>query len=806
MSQTAFHRWRLGLLTAAACSAALAPTAALAAPRDFRIAAKPLSEALVDFAVQADVFINSGAARGCRRLGNAVSGRMEATEALRRLLAGTGCAFEMVDARTVRIVRAPRPAARPVAAPPPRPEPPSGPTEVEEVIVTATRQPSVASRLPYSVSALPGTTLEQQGADDANDIALLTPGVTVTNLGPGRDKILIRGVSDGGLTGRVQSTVGIYLDDTRLTYNAPDPDLRLADVERVEVLRGPQGSLYGAGSIGGVFHIVSRKPQLGVFSGQASAEASYTAEGGAGYGWEAMVNTPLFSDRAALRVVAYGETTAGYIDDVGQGRDDVNATSRKGFRASAKAELGADWSLTAGIVSQSISAQDSQYVQTGLADLTRANRVAEPHHNDFSAAYVSLGGDTPYGRLRWTTSLLDHRLDTRYDASTALPAFGAPAGPAAPYRDRFSATTVVSELNLFSPLGARIPWLVGAFYSEGHEDQTSRLTTPALVHAEVRDDEVSEASLYGEVSYPWRRWTFTLGGRYFWASLETDSRVATAGAGEALFNGRYSESGFAPKLVARYQVSDRWIAYVQAAEGYRTGGFNTSGPVGQVFAPPGTDLQPARRYAGDELWSYEAGSKWTNPDRGLTLQGAVFLVSWEDIQSTQLLPSGLPYTANIGDGRVVGAELEAAWSVGDFTLSGNLLVSEPELTEPAAGFPGDADSALAGVPRFSLAVLAHYERPLQGGFTFTADAHLSYVGPSRLTFDAATAPAMGDYIASRLSAGVETDRWRLGAYIDNLADDRGDTFAYGNPFTLSAERQETPQRPRTFGVKLDVSF
>lgn len=784
------------------------PTAALAAPQDFRIAAKPLSEALVDFAVQADVSINSGAARGCRRLGNAVSGRMEKTEALRRLLAGTGCGFQMVDARTVRIVRLPPPVTPPAGRPPAPapPEPPAAPTDLDEVIVTATRQPSVATRLPYAVSAVSGVELERQGVDSTNEVAQLTPGLTVSNLGSGRDKVIIRGLSDGPLTGRVQSTVGIYLDDTRLTYSAPDPNLRLVDVERVEVLRGPQGSLYGAGSIGGIVHIVARKPELAAFSASAAAEASLTADGGLDYTIEGVINAPLLSDRAAIRIVGYEEVSSGYIDDVTLGRSDINRTRRAGVRATATFQVTPDWSLAGGLVSQSISADDSQYVQAGLPDLTRSNRVAEPHHNDFGAAFMTLRGDTDYGRLRWTTTVLDHRLTSRFDASTALPDFGAPAGPAAAFSERFAAKTLVSELNLASPLGASIPWLAGFFYSTGHEDRNANLRAPGLLYSEIRDDEVSEASIYGEASYPFGDWTLTLGGRYFWASVETESDIVAPGIGGARFADRFSESGFAPKAVLRYQITDRWMAYVQAAEGYRTGGFNTGGPIGQVFGGPGSTIQPSRRYRSDELWSYEAGSKWSNPDFGLTLQAAAYLVSWQDIQSTQLLPSGVAYTANIGDGRTVGLELEGAWSIGSFDFRGSLLLNEPELDRPRPGFPGAPDSPLAGVPRVTVSTTVHYQAPLGGGLVFTADAGVSYVGPSRLTFDASLAPPMGDYFTTRFAAGVGDDRWRVNLFVENARNDRGNTFAYGNPFTLDGPEQITPQRPLRFGVKLQANF
>lgn len=800
-----FRRWCLGLAAGSALAAVIAPGVAQASPRDFRIPAKPLSEALIDFAVQADLSIDTRAARTCRRLGNAVSGRMEAQEALRRLLDGTGCGFERVGPRALRVVRlAPRPSAPPRPAPPP--ELPAVPVTVDDLIVTATRRPSVATRLPYAVSTVPGEVLVQQGVADAAEVALLTPSLTVTNLGTGRDKLIVRGLSDGGLTGQIQSTVGIYLDDVRLTYSAPDPELRLVDIRRVEVLRGPQGSLYGSGSIGGVFHMVTRKPQYSDWEAAASAELSFTSEGGFNYVAEGMANMPLFGDRAALRVVVYRDRQSGYIDNPLLGQEDVNATVRGGGRATLRVDLHPRWELTAGLVGQTISSSDSQYVQGGLPDLTRATRVAEPHHNDFSAGFLTLSGDMELARLRWTTAYVNHRFRTRYDASDALPAFGAPAGPAARWDERLSGATWQSEFNLMSPIGARFPWLMGAFVADGDQDLATRLRGAGDVYGETRTDHLSEVSLYGEASAPFGAWTLTVGGRYFWSGVETRSDIVQPGQGAAAFSGDLEESGFAPKVVVRYQFDDRLMVYAQAAEGYRTGGFNTGGPIGQVFGAPGAGIQPLRRYRGDELWSYEAGAKWFNPDLGLTLQGAAFHVAWDNIQSTQPLPSGAPYTANLGSGRALGLEVEAAWSVGDFDLGANLLVNEPELDEPRASFPGADDSLLAGVARFAASVYGHYERPIGGALALTADARAAFVGPSRLTFDAATAPEMGDYWATRLAVGLKAPDWRAGLYLDNAMDDRGDTFAFGNPFTVRGQRHDTPQRPLTLGISLDWNF
>src|SRR6185436_13315246 len=162
-------------------------------------------------------------------------------------------------------------------------------------------------------------------------------------------------------TGRTQSTVGLYLDDIPITYNAPDPDLRLADLERVEVLRGPQGALYGSGSIGGIVRLVTQRPDPAAASGQITLEGMLNDPGDRSFGAEAVFNLPLASGRAAIRGVAYVDEFAGYLDNPGLGLEDVNGGRRTGVRLAGLAELPGGWQGHATLLRQGIKTDDSQY-------------------------------------------------------------------------------------------------------------------------------------------------------------------------------------------------------------------------------------------------------------------------------------------------------------------------------------------------------------------------------------------------------------------------------------------------------------
>ena len=792
--------------TLASAGAAMAATQTIA----FNIPARALGAELVDFAIQADVSISTRNIAACAPTGRALVGRYSLRDGLTRLLAGSGCGYRLIDARAIEIVPLPRPALPPPSPPRPSTAPATeASTDLEPVVVVATRRPTGIDHLAYPVTALGSETLSAQGVGDAGDIAQLSPSMTVTNLGSGRNKILLRGLSDGPLTGRTQSMVGIYVDDVRITYNAPDPDLRLTDMDQAVVLRGPQGALYGAGSLGGVLHLVTARPDPAGWAAWLSGSAAVTRGGDPSGTVEGMINLPLFDGRAAIRGVAWREQTGGYIDDTGLGLANVNRSVRFGGRLSATLDLSDRWTLSAGLIGQAIDSADTQYALDGAPAYTRRNSLREPHDNDFAEVNVGLTGEFGWARLRWSTAFVEHQLDSRYDA-TAAPPIAMPAGPAA-FDDENDISSLVTEATLISSDEARVRWLAGVFYARTRQDVLLTLERPGpaplLAFSEDRHDRLNELALFGEVVFPVRdNLDLTLGGRLFSVSGSVDSRIETPlTAGVAVYDGSTREAGFAPKVLLSWRRSPTTLLYVEAAEGYRAGGINTTGAPGQLFAASGA-AQPWRRYQGDELWSLEAGGRFQWLNGRLRLNVALFEARWSNIQSDQLLPSGLPFTANIGDGVNFGIEVEGVYRAGPLVLTGNVLINAPELDQANAGFAANGDLALAAVPNLSGGVSAHYAWPLAGNRLFALDGRLAYVGTSTLTFDAATSPDMGDYIDGRLAGGLVTDRWTLTLAITNPANSRGDTFAYGNPFTLRLTPQATPQRPATAAITFRTTF
>ena len=802
-------RWA-GLSAFALASLFLTPEAQAASSEvRLRVARKPVRAALIDLALQAEVSLG-GNLDACHGDSPAIAGLMSLETALSRMLAQSGCAFVILDRRTVLVRRAPlRVAPAPARAPQPPPVLAAAESNVAlgEVVITAQRFPNLPGRTPYAISAVSGEAISRERASSLADIGSQVAGLTKTNLGPGRDKILLRGLSDGAFTGQTQSIVALYLDEVPITYNAPDPDLRLADIERVEVMRGPQGTLYGGGTIGGVVRLATRKPNLDDFSGQVLAGASVTRRGGAGRELEGTINLPLLAGRVAMRAVGYRERSPGYIDNPALGRNDVNASERKGGRLSLRAVLTPTWQATAVMNHQSIRNHDTQYGVVRLGPLTRDNAVREPHDNSFDQGSLTLTGDGRWGRFTGSVSDLGHDFTSRYDATAQAALFGLPAGPAA-FDDARRTDLVVSEITYATPTGRRSHGLVGAFFSTTKTRFDSALA-PAVTGAtpsyqEARVDDIREAAVYGEATWdlPWSL-SATVGLRWFDYHYDIRSSVVQGGQTRA-FTGHGDEQGASPKFLLSYAPKSSLLVYLQLSEGYRPGGFNTGGRIGQVFGSIGA---PQRQYRADQLWNHEVGVKLRAFDDRLQMRAAVFYAEWRSIQSDQYLSDGLPYTVNVGDGDNGGLEVEGTWRAADrLDLRFALLVNNPSLSRLSLDPTSVENAGLAGFSGGSVSLAADYHRPLPRGATLRLRAQATYTSGARLGLDEASSRRMDSYSTTGASAALETERWTLTAYVDNPFDSHANTFAFGNPFAPRTDQAITPLQPRTLGVRLQARF
>ena len=774
--------WSLVPVAALACVAEPAQASERIA---FNIPPDSLATALATFGRQAGVSIGSADSRIAAIHVRGLRGRYTLEQGLQRLLRGTGYSFQIVDRHTVRILRVPPAASRPRARriAPARAAPPSPPV-VSEIVVTASKRPSALRNFPGSAIVI---TPEDLGitarvADGTASLTEKVPSLISTSLGRGRNKLFIRGVADSSFTGPTQATVGEYFGDVRMNYSAPDPDLSLYDVDRVEILEGPQGTLYGAGTLGGIMHIVPTPVDVGDASADIRMGLSITAQGEPGHDAAAVANLPIIEGTAGVRVVAYSSMAGGYIDNPLRRIEDTNDVRVAGGRVSIRL-LPRDWEIELGGVLQDVKADDSQYVQPDRDELIRSGGE-QPFSNRFVLWRAVARRSFGWGDLTSASGVVRHRLDATYD----LPS-GQGQSVEATEIDLLS-----HETRLASSRARRFNWVAGISILRGVDRIESR-STGSAEPVGVRN-ETLEAALFGEATLPVAMdVSATLGGRLSYSRIAGEP-LTGVDLGEELARSR---TRLLPTFALSWRDSRRFGAYLRYQQGFRAGGLS----VKQT-----DDGLAAQAYESDKIDSVEAGVRLGRQESG-SFYGtlAASYSRWRDVQADLISSTGQPFTDNIGSGSVLTLEANATWKpTPDLTGEVRAMASRTCL-DPGAGLEVDSeDENLPNIPRLAIAGTVKYDIHRFAGGDLQLEAAARYAGKSQLGFGPLLDVPQGDYFI--LSAGARLVRGPTEFTLDvsNLFDSRGNRFSFGNPFTLSEGRQFTPLRPRTIRVGISRSF
>ena len=761
---------------------------------------KAYSEALIDLAVQANIsMLGVTACKGASRTG--LSGSYTLNEALETLLKDAPCTWRLAGRDAVQITPKSMPPRKPELALPAD----INPIEVDEVLVTATKRVQRADRLATAISVVPGDQLRSTGTSDPLETTGQLAGVQTTNLGPGRDKLLLRGLSDGAFTGRSRSTVGTYLDDIPINYNAPDPDLRLVDVARVEVVRGPQGALYGSGSLSGVYRIVTESPQLNDVSGRIGASYGWTQGGAPSSAVEGIANLPLATADAAVRIAGYREVQGGYLDNARLGKSNVDRTTRSGGRLSVIYRPNQVWSFGLTSTVQHLRTDDTQYTVPTQAP-GRTSGVAEAHDNDISLVNGSIRGDFGWGELTSTTGYVRHAYSSVYDATPVAGIYTLNNSSLGVYYEQTRTRMLVQDLVLASPGESRFGWLVGLYAADMRETSPSHLDAgPTLgrlnvVYKELRSDEIHEFAGYGEATYTITpAWTAALGARVFSTQVQTESDVTSERFDPRVLSKGARYSGVSPKVSLQYEPTPNALLYAVVSQGFRAGGINSGGA-----RPLAANRET---YAPDRLKNYELGLKFKSQDRRMQLRSALFHDVWTNIQTDQFRPSGIPYTTNVGDAATTGLEVEwsYSWDFG-LNLEANGLYARTRTSHANPDYAPKLTQGLPGVPPDALSLIVSYQKHVFRDANLKLVGEVSYIGKSRVTFDPVNAPTMGGYSRAKLIADLRTSSWDAQVFVTNPTNEAGDTFAFGNPFSFSQGQQATPMRPRTIGISISANF
>jgi iron complex outermembrane recepter protein len=665
--------------------------------------------------------------------------------------------------------------------------------KIDTIVITASKRSERQREVAGTVTAIQGSELEAKGVRDHEDLFRLTPGVQY-NKGEGDSSVItIRGIGTSTSAGNfVQSTSGIYIED--VPFNDPyifrtAPDVAPFDLQRVEVLRGPQGVLFGSSSMGGAVRYLFNKPNAKAQEFSALASVSGTSGGGTNHAEYVMGNLPL-SATSGLRVVLFNRDDAGYVDNTALGLKDTNKLHQSGGRVLASFAPTTAMNVALMFLSQSTKTDDTSNVED-IATLSKAVGALSTRKTKFDLGSVQVDYDFGAVRLTSTTGALTKKQDANLEASR----FAAFYGPGAFSLLDEKSTSVSQELRLASNVLGPLSWLVGAFYQRFKYDQDDSLQAPAFGFAlpSVINSTAKETSVFFQGDYLLANGvTLGAGGRYFRTQNDVVSAIAGA-PGQA----GSSESGFTPRASLKFKFSGDNLAYALVSRGYRFGGVNIT-----QFIP--NSVQPSYvtppTYQSDSLINYEFGLRLA-PSATVRVDASVFVMDWKDLQLNLPRPGdGFGYTANVGKARSQGLELSATWTPDSslsFTTAAAFTDAQTRADYASTSGLVPSGTRLPGTARFQIANQAslRFAGPMQtsGRATLTH----SYIGKS---FDTLFKTAeQGGYNIVDASVAFAGQQWELTLFARNLADTRAKAgVLFNQPFYTDYY----VTRPRTVGASL----
>jgi outer membrane receptor protein involved in Fe transport len=790
-----------------ACAAAVVGGTALAAQTPamagnlsgtvlFRIDAQSANEALKQFASQANVQL----VYESRDIDPAIhtpslAGSFTPEEALTRLLAHTNLEYRFINTRTVSI----RYAEAAVAASTnsfsdqTRQKITAGGDNnaLEEVIVTAQKREEKLIDVPMSIVALSGDDLQQRQLISVDDLSSAVPGLSMESNGYQR-RIEIRGISNGGSNGNGNSSlIGMYLDEADVTsYATTQLDLGTYDLQRVEVLRGPQGTLYGDGSAGGTIRFISRNPDLKSFAFAADEAATFTEDGEPGQRGNAMVNAPIIDDVLGVRFVGRFENGGGWIDQPAADRRNFNGQSL------AEGRLKALWQPLDRLTVSALADIHRNSTAPGIGEDASGNYTqvfgltTTPHVDDnFDIYNLTLTYDLDAFRILSTSTWVRQNTQTR-DLGYVIP-LGAGIAPYLLYDPPSFAErsdSINEELRLTSNGAGPLQWTLGAYYRRFLFDYDlayylgqGSLDTAFFVPDRTRSLSKSWAT-FGDASYKiTERFTVGAGLRYYKDDQDftgIDPEVATQ-------TGSFHSTS--PRGYAQFKAAENLNLYASAAKGFRSGGFNSLN-------------QPS--YGPENVWTYEFGAKTVLLDNRLRTNLALFYSDYKDYQVVGLLTAQSPVNIvyNAGTARIKGAEWDSTWRpVEQWTFGFSANYMDTKFTRIIAQNTGITVGDRIGlVPdyQFSLSVQRDFKWGTRSGF-----ARLDYnqVGNEINNGTPGSESNVLNLLNFNASLYVN-DNLRLGIFAMNLFNDRGHTDPL-EVYTYAAR-----ERPRTYGLQFGVDF
>jgi iron complex outermembrane recepter protein len=688
-------------------------------------------------------------------------------------------------------------------------------TTVGEIVVTASKREERLIDVPMAVQAIGAEQLEQSGATKVSDLVSAIPGASVvSNSTPGFETIQIRGVSSG-TTG--DGLVGYYVDET--PFGIPNlqltPPARLLDLERVEVIRGPSGTLYGQGSMGGTIKLVTAPPDSREVSGKLQAEYSSTAGGGDNYAVDGVVNLPLVQDRLAVRISAGVEALSGYAEAPELNASDVNDFDGRNLRFTGLWTPTPDLALTAwawfirneqdfnnGLTP--FNASTAPFFQPSYQQPLIVGTGGVRGYTDVDADLYSFTVDweLPFANLISNSSYIEHELD-----------FVSPLLGILVNDSTFQTDSFTQEIRLTSLPGSPVQWIGGVFYRDAeilsdiffYVDLTSfglpGVKSPVINTLGPLTTE--SWSVFGEVSMELfgGKLVPLFGLRYFEDERSSAGLNRTTGL-TAPTSAKWDSLN--PRFNLKYNVTDDGIIFFNAAKGFRSGALQTPAQAAAGDAALGVPAGTIQTVVEpDELWTYELGTRWELAGGDVVVEAGVYHTEWKDVL-VQFASAAVISIANGGDAEITGFDAGVIWRtpVEGLTLAANGNINDAEFTRVVGALSAATNIRVGGripnVPRSNVTVSADYERDMSwlGGTTLSLYGAYAF----RDNQNDATVKGLrsGELNDLTLRAGLEKDGRRLEAFITNALDD-------DDPAVISSTSRQILY-PRRVGVRLSLDF
>jgi iron complex outermembrane receptor protein len=706
-----------------------------------------------------------------------------------------------------------------------------------EVIVTATKRNENIRDIPMPISALTGADLSASNANSLSDYIVRLPGVVFNDYQPGISEVIIRGVSATTYHEQGQTTVGYYLNEVVLVepgFPIGIPDIDTFDLERVEVLRGPQGTLFGASALGGLVNYVVKTADPARFDAAAQLLAGQTDHAGSdmNYGVKGMVNVPLIADELAFRLTALERSDAGYIDNLGTGEDGVNDFRTRGARGSLAYTPTEATKLVLLSAYQETQLDDQTYLN--IPTYERNLPRAEPQDTDFWLTSLRLDQDVGFGTFTALASY-DEKTNTTVFSYPFPYVTGATSGAASAYSVGDAEAEIKTlEVRLTSSSETAWRWLVGASYLNAEKSSVDRIYQPGAaafinanpglfggfsgsvlapndaIYGYSSDTENDDLGLFGEVSFwPSDQWEITLGGRYYdtknTAMITNAAGSLSAGsfaATDAIFGMEQKEDGFTPKATVAWHPGSDTLFYATYSQGFRVGGPN---PNAAILAGIPT------AYDSDTTENYEIGTKLTLLDRRVLLDLTVFHIDWTDIQARLFTaaPYFYSYVTNAGSADIDGVEFSVTVALNDWLSFSNnttwqdarLATFLPDTFAAGGGYrPG---TTLPGSSEWTVANNLKAEWSSANGEPSIELAH-RYISSAPVAFGNPPPAERGNFNIYDLRGSIGLgENYRLLAFINNISDEYGVLNA---PFADQLTPAGSIVRPRTYGVRMDWHF